>query len=155
MWRESDMPLYLPTLQGTLRNPWPSPRLGPTGKASLRVCIFARLLPCLFMRPVCSQEHRCQAVCTATGICEIETQPQSIQATFTGRHESFQYTKVLDVSNLEGLVVLIILLRSILKVLTSIAVRSRLIVDGIIFSCKAPSLCYPYRTRKLGTQRAS
>ncbi|KAG2130165.1 uncharacterized protein EDB93DRAFT_1181059 [Suillus bovinus] len=28
------------------------------------------------------------------GICEIETAPQSIEATFTGRHETFQYTKV-------------------------------------------------------------
>jgi hypothetical protein len=41
-----------------------------------------------------SQEHRCQAVCATTGICEIDTQPQSIDAIFTGRHETFQYTKV-------------------------------------------------------------
>lgn len=39
------------------------------------------------------EAHRCQALCGA-GICEIDTQPQSIEATFTGRHETFQYTKV-------------------------------------------------------------
>lgn len=39
------------------------------------------------------QEHSCSAVCQADGICEIDTAPQSIEATFTGRHETFQYTK--------------------------------------------------------------
>lgn len=42
------------------------------------------------------QEHSCKAVCTAAGICEIDTTPQSIEATFTGRHETFQYTKVIS-----------------------------------------------------------
>ncbi|KAF5362168.1 hypothetical protein D9756_002245 [Leucocoprinus leucothites] len=41
---------------------------------------------------LCGEAHRCQALCTA-GICEIDTTPQSIEATFTGRHETFQYTK--------------------------------------------------------------
>ncbi|KAG6331499.1 hypothetical protein ID866_7590 [Astraeus odoratus] len=40
-----------------------------------------------------TQEHLCTSVCSASGICEIETAPQSIEATFTGRHETFQYTK--------------------------------------------------------------
>ncbi|KAG1764551.1 hypothetical protein EDD22DRAFT_883267 [Suillus occidentalis] len=43
---------------------------------------------------LCGEEHSCSAQCTAEGICEIETAPQSIEATFTGRHETFQYTKV-------------------------------------------------------------
>jgi hypothetical protein len=40
------------------------------------------------------QEHLCSAVCSVPGICEIETAPQSIEATFTGKNETFQYTKV-------------------------------------------------------------
>ncbi|KAG6369029.1 hypothetical protein JVT61DRAFT_1964, partial [Boletus reticuloceps] len=43
---------------------------------------------------LCGQEHLCAAICAAPGICEIETAPHSIEATFTGRHETFQYTKV-------------------------------------------------------------
>ncbi|KAI6157189.1 hypothetical protein BKA82DRAFT_4325642 [Pisolithus tinctorius] len=42
---------------------------------------------------LCGQEHLCTAMCFAQGICEIETAPHSIEATFTGRHETFQYTK--------------------------------------------------------------
>lgn len=44
----------------------------------------------LFLR----QEHTCTALCAAPGICEIATAPQSIEATFTGKHETFEYTKV-------------------------------------------------------------
>jgi len=40
------------------------------------------------------EEHECRALCTASGVCEINTAPQSIEATFTGRNETFQYTKV-------------------------------------------------------------
>ena len=40
------------------------------------------------------QEHPCPASCQSQGICRIETAPQSVEATFTGRHETFQYTKV-------------------------------------------------------------
>jgi hypothetical protein len=29
------------------------------------------------------------------GICQIDTAPQSIEATFTGRQETFQFTKVM------------------------------------------------------------
>ena len=37
------------------------------------------------------QEHQCSALCSQPGICMIETTPQSIE---TGRHKTFQYTKV-------------------------------------------------------------
>ena len=40
------------------------------------------------------QEHPCDDLCSAPGICQIDTTPQSIKATFIGRHETFQYTKV-------------------------------------------------------------
>ncbi|KAH8977863.1 hypothetical protein EDB86DRAFT_2816692 [Lactarius hatsudake] len=42
---------------------------------------------------LCGKQHPCGSVCTA-GICEIQTKPQAIEATFTGKHGSFQYTKV-------------------------------------------------------------
>ncbi|KAF8548152.1 hypothetical protein OG21DRAFT_1489630 [Imleria badia] len=45
-----------------------------------------------------SAEHLCTAFCAAPGICEIETAPQSIEATFTGRNETFQYTKYSQVA---------------------------------------------------------
>ncbi|KAI6035786.1 hypothetical protein EDC04DRAFT_2604872 [Pisolithus marmoratus] len=38
--------------------------------------------------------------CSVPGICEIETAPYSIEATFTGRHETFQYTKVTVITQL-------------------------------------------------------
>ncbi|KAF8270147.1 hypothetical protein EI94DRAFT_1723596, partial [Lactarius quietus] len=41
---------------------------------------------------LCGQEHSCSASCSS-GICEIQTRPQSIEATFTGRHETFRYTR--------------------------------------------------------------
>ncbi|KAI5994326.1 hypothetical protein EDD15DRAFT_2432753 [Pisolithus albus] len=47
---------------------------------------------------LCGQEHPCTAMCSAEGICEIETAPHSIEATFTGRHETFQYTKYSQVA---------------------------------------------------------
>ncbi|TFY70646.1 hypothetical protein EVG20_g2356 [Dentipellis fragilis] len=42
---------------------------------------------------LCGQEHSCNALCADPGICQIETHPHSIEATFTGKHETFQYTK--------------------------------------------------------------
>ncbi|KAJ7289087.1 hypothetical protein C8J57DRAFT_1459186 [Mycena rebaudengoi] len=48
---------------------------------------------------LCGQVHNCHALCQAAGICEIDTAPQSIQAIFTGRHETFQYTKYSQVAN--------------------------------------------------------
>ncbi|KAF9525383.1 hypothetical protein CPB83DRAFT_772200, partial [Crepidotus variabilis] len=41
---------------------------------------------------LCGEPHPCRVDCPQ-GICEIDTTPQSIEATFTGRHETFQYTK--------------------------------------------------------------
>jgi hypothetical protein len=41
------------------------------------------------------ETHACSALCSDQGICQIDPAPQSIQATFTGRHETFQYTKVI------------------------------------------------------------
>ena len=43
----------------------------------------------------CSQEHKCSEECESNGVCEIDTVPQSIEATFNGAHDRFQYTKVL------------------------------------------------------------
>ncbi|EMD40863.1 hypothetical protein CERSUDRAFT_121499 [Gelatoporia subvermispora B] len=42
---------------------------------------------------LCGQSHSCSALCSARGTCQIETTPQSVEATFTGRHQTFQYTK--------------------------------------------------------------
>ncbi|RPD81278.1 hypothetical protein L226DRAFT_549908 [Lentinus tigrinus ALCF2SS1-7] len=56
---------------------------------------------------LCGQEHACSALCSANGICQIETAPQSVEATFTGRHESFQYTKYTQVSKRLPCVVMI------------------------------------------------
>lgn len=42
------------------------------------------------------QEHICKALCQSRGICKIETAPQSVEVTFSGRHDTFQYTKVSD-----------------------------------------------------------
>ncbi|KAI0246219.1 hypothetical protein BJV78DRAFT_1286673 [Lactifluus subvellereus] len=44
------------------------------------------------------EAHSCVALCSAPGICQIDTAPQSIEATFTGRHETFQYTKYTQVA---------------------------------------------------------
>jgi hypothetical protein len=41
-----------------------------------------------------SQEHPCPQRCTAPGVCEIDTAPHSIEATFEGMHECFHYTRV-------------------------------------------------------------
>ncbi|EIW81351.1 hypothetical protein CONPUDRAFT_82336 [Coniophora puteana RWD-64-598 SS2] len=47
---------------------------------------------------LCGQEHSCNCICSRQGICEIDTAPLSIEATFTGRHETFQYTKYSQVN---------------------------------------------------------
>jgi hypothetical protein len=43
---------------------------------------------------ITSEAHPCRELCSALGTCQIDTTPMSVQATFTGRHETFQYTKV-------------------------------------------------------------
>ena len=55
-------------------------------RASKEVC---RLTNC-----ITSEAHSCTAFCSAPGTCQIDTAPMSVEATFTGRHETFQYTKV-------------------------------------------------------------
>ncbi|KDN33971.1 hypothetical protein RSAG8_12942, partial [Rhizoctonia solani AG-8 WAC10335] len=42
---------------------------------------------------LCGQEHSCTMLCEALGICEIQTQPFAINEQFTGRYETFQYTR--------------------------------------------------------------
>ncbi|KAK0202722.1 hypothetical protein DFS33DRAFT_1436579 [Desarmillaria ectypa] len=65
-----------------------------------RLCSDANHLHGLDMQAIhlCGQEHPCPAVCAAHGSCEIDTAPQSIRATFTGRHETFEYTKSITVA---------------------------------------------------------
>ncbi|PVF95046.1 hypothetical protein CPB86DRAFT_739378 [Serendipita vermifera] len=47
---------------------------------------------------LCSEEHACNHDCGNEGICEIATMPHAIETTFTGRHETFQYTKYTQVA---------------------------------------------------------
>ncbi|KAF8261846.1 hypothetical protein EI94DRAFT_1705222 [Lactarius quietus] len=46
---------------------------------------------------LCGEEHPCRALCAA-GICEIQTKPHAIEATFVGTHTTFQYTKYSQVA---------------------------------------------------------
>lgn len=55
------------------------------------------------------EAHPCSALCSDKGICQINTAPQSIEATFTGRHETFQYTKVIQFPSIMCRIRLIIL----------------------------------------------
>ena len=43
---------------------------------------------------ITSEAHPCPEDCSGPGTCQIDTAPMSVEATFTGRHETFQYTKV-------------------------------------------------------------
>ena len=45
------------------------------------------------------QQHACPYSCQLMGICQVDTTPQSIESTFVGRHERFQYTKVMRSSS--------------------------------------------------------
>ncbi|KAI9443933.1 hypothetical protein H4582DRAFT_2125919, partial [Lactarius indigo] len=47
---------------------------------------------------LCGEAHSCLERCAVPGICQIDTSPQSIEATFTGRHETFQYTRYTQVA---------------------------------------------------------
>ncbi|CEL64063.1 hypothetical protein RSOLAG1IB_11047 [Rhizoctonia solani AG-1 IB] len=42
---------------------------------------------------LCGQSHDCTSPCAARGICRIETQPSAVEEQFSGRHETFQYTR--------------------------------------------------------------
>ncbi|CUA74082.1 E3 ubiquitin-protein ligase TRIP12 [Rhizoctonia solani] len=46
---------------------------------------------------LCGQEHNCSRLCEADGICQIETRPSAIQDQFSGRHETFMYTRYTQV----------------------------------------------------------
>ncbi|EUC60520.1 cytochrome P450 family protein, putative [Rhizoctonia solani AG-3 Rhs1AP] len=46
---------------------------------------------------LCGQEHNCTKLCEADGICQIETRPSAIQEQFSGRHETFMYTRFTQV----------------------------------------------------------
>ncbi|KAH9166548.1 hypothetical protein EDB89DRAFT_2232826 [Lactarius sanguifluus] len=48
---------------------------------------------------LCGEAHSCPALCAAPGICKIDTSPQSIEATFAGKHETFQYTRYTQVAS--------------------------------------------------------
>ncbi|KIM24943.1 hypothetical protein M408DRAFT_224544 [Serendipita vermifera MAFF 305830] len=39
---------------------------------------------------LCGQKHNCTQKCELPGVCEINTTPQSIESTFTGKYTSFQ-----------------------------------------------------------------
>ncbi|KAG8215117.1 hypothetical protein J3R82DRAFT_8568 [Butyriboletus roseoflavus] len=47
---------------------------------------------------LCGTTHACSQRCTAAGVCQIDTAPESIEATFKGMHECFQYTKYSQVA---------------------------------------------------------
>ncbi|KAG8960525.1 hypothetical protein FRC03_006451 [Tulasnella sp. 419] len=42
---------------------------------------------------LCGQTHPCTEECESPGTCEINTEPHSVESTFIGIHETFQYTK--------------------------------------------------------------
>jgi hypothetical protein len=92
-----------------------------------------------------SQPHSCEASCVENGICEIETAPHSIEATFTGTHETFQYTKVgtSQLTAFLGLSDYTYSSHSIHKVGGSSI--PLLAFPHPRFSCKAPSLRYSHR----------
>ncbi|ELU39519.1 cytochrome P450 [Rhizoctonia solani AG-1 IA] len=46
---------------------------------------------------LCGQSHSCTNLCAARGICRIETQPSAVEEQFSGRHETFQYTRYTQV----------------------------------------------------------
>ncbi|KAF8726080.1 hypothetical protein AX14_008092 [Amanita brunnescens Koide BX004] len=47
---------------------------------------------------LCGKPHTCTQRCAAPGVCEIDMAPESIEETFKGRHECFQYTKYSQVA---------------------------------------------------------
>ena len=72
----------------------------------------------LFWRSPFSQEHKCQSDCESIGVCEIDTVPHSIEETFNGAHDQFQYTRVgLGLLEIESVYLNQIWISSILKVI--------------------------------------
>ncbi|KAI0250888.1 hypothetical protein BJV78DRAFT_1154831 [Lactifluus subvellereus] len=70
------------------------------------------------------QEHSCSALCSAPGICQIDTTPQSIEATFTGRHETFNTPSIRKLRSASAASRQLSLGRSGTQVLTFIAMKS-------------------------------
>ncbi|KAH9056504.1 hypothetical protein EDB87DRAFT_1219618 [Lactarius vividus] len=48
---------------------------------------------------LCGEAHSCPMPCEAPGICHINTLPELNEATFTGKHETFQYTRYTQAAN--------------------------------------------------------
>lgn len=42
---------------------------------------------------LCGQVHPCDQPCSFDGWCEVSTDPIAVETTFTGRHDTFQFTK--------------------------------------------------------------
>lgn len=88
------------TLQKAVCWPFTSTCIEGGCRASLWVSTFTSTIQIgTFHWATCRQEHSCNKECQSPGICRIETTPKSIEATFTGVHQTFQYTKVWLSSN--------------------------------------------------------
>ncbi|KAF8306077.1 hypothetical protein DL93DRAFT_2172249 [Clavulina sp. PMI_390] len=48
---------------------------------------------------LCGQEHSCEDLCASPGICHVATEPKSVESTFVGKRERFQFTKYTQVAN--------------------------------------------------------
>ncbi|KAG8924163.1 hypothetical protein FRC02_010615 [Tulasnella sp. 418] len=44
-------------------------------------------------------KHHCPHSCESPGICRIDTEPKSVETTFVGVHETFQFTKYTQIAN--------------------------------------------------------
>jgi hypothetical protein len=71
---------------------------------AVHLCGLVLVKSCRFLslRSIFSENHACSSLCNGDGICEIDTAPQSIEATFIGSYETFQYTKVNHFNILSG-----------------------------------------------------
>ncbi|KAF8321130.1 hypothetical protein DL93DRAFT_2224184 [Clavulina sp. PMI_390] len=48
---------------------------------------------------LCGQAHDCRELCSSPGICHVANEPRSVESTFVGRRETFQFTKYTQVAN--------------------------------------------------------
>ena len=87
-----------------------------------------------------SQPHSCSALCSAPGMCEISIVPQSVEVTFTGRYDTFQYTKVIT-SSLYAANCSDFVLFSIPKVCSESTVLDH---SDTRTSCEAAAVCQDY-----------
>ena len=86
-------------------HPTSSSRYETWRSSPVRVSIECRTLKEVSRPTNCttSEAHSCPAFCSTPGTCQIDTEPISVEATFTGRHETFQYTKVSETRLYTGL----------------------------------------------------